>query len=211
LAMLDAAGAAYYFHNDHLGTPQKMTNAGRTVVWSADYLPFGQANVTVATVENNLRFAGQYFDNETGLHYNYWRYYDPGLGRYLRADPLGLDAGVNLFTYVQNNPTNHIDPNGESSIAIGQAIFWGGVFLVAASHYFPKLKLPDFDQDDCDDNCRYHFKRCLDSPLADFPGGVFGQSRCGLCFEACKRTGGWPPKVPTTTGLVDCNYGKYKS
>ncbi|MFZ1986986.1 MAG: RHS repeat-associated core domain-containing protein, partial [Desulfatitalea sp.] len=95
LAMLDAAGAVYYFHNDHLGTPQKMTNATRTVVWAADYLPFGQANVTVATVENNLRFAGQYYDNETGLHYNYHRYYDPKIGRYLRADPIGLLGGIN--------------------------------------------------------------------------------------------------------------------
>jgi len=112
LAMLDAAGAVYYFHNDHLGTPQKMTNASGTVVWAADYLPFGQANVTVATVENNLRFAGQYFDSETGLHYNYWRYYDPKIGRYLRADPIGLDGGMDLYSYVENNPINSSDPQG---------------------------------------------------------------------------------------------------
>jgi RHS repeat-associated protein len=130
LAMLDAAGTVYYFHNDHLGTPQKMTDAGRTVVWAADYLPFGQANVTVATVENNLRFAGQYYDSETGLHYNYWRYYDPKIGRYLRGDPghslnpeevkipflipffLKSPQGLNTFTYVGNNPAKWIDSKG---------------------------------------------------------------------------------------------------
>jgi RHS repeat-associated protein len=59
-----------------------------------------------------LRFAGQYYDQETGLHYNYHRYYDTQLGRYLRADPIGLAGGVNLYAYVQNNPVNDIDPYG---------------------------------------------------------------------------------------------------
>ena len=77
LSMIDADGSIYYYHNDHLGTPQKMTDANAQVVWAADYLPFKKADVIVATVENNLRFAGQYYDSETGLHYNYHRYYDP--------------------------------------------------------------------------------------------------------------------------------------
>jgi RHS repeat-associated protein len=57
-------------------------------------------------------YAGQYFDNETGLHFNWNRYYEPQLGRYLRADPIGLKGGVNLFSYTYNNPTNIIDPMG---------------------------------------------------------------------------------------------------
>ena len=74
------AESVYYYHNDHLGTPQKMTDVNGTVVWSADYRPFGQADVTVNTVANNFRFPGQYEDEETGLHYNYHRYYDPKQG-----------------------------------------------------------------------------------------------------------------------------------
>ncbi len=102
----------YYYINDHLGTPQKMIDQTNSVVWAADYLPFGNANVTINTQENNFRFPGQFFDNETGLHYNWHRYYDPKLGRYLRADPIGLAGGINLFVYSYNNPTNLIDPYG---------------------------------------------------------------------------------------------------
>jgi RHS repeat-associated protein len=89
-----------------------MTDQGAAVVWAADYLPFGTADVSVGSVDNNLRFAGQYFDQETGLHYNYHRYYDPKLGRYLRSDPIGFDGGINLYAYVLNNPLNWVDPLG---------------------------------------------------------------------------------------------------
>ncbi len=68
--MIAPDGSIYYFHNDHLGTPQKLTDSTGAIVWSADYLPFGRADVNIATVENNLRFAGQYYDQDTGLHYN---------------------------------------------------------------------------------------------------------------------------------------------
>jgi RHS repeat-associated protein len=96
----------------------------------ADYLPFGQADVIVETVENNLRFAGQYYDNETGLHYNYHRYYDPKLGRYLKPDPshskqvkgspipylipfrLSTPQYLHTYAFVQNNPLNFYDKFG---------------------------------------------------------------------------------------------------
>jgi RHS repeat-associated protein len=106
----------YHFHNDHLGTPQKLTNATGSVVWATDYLPFGQVTITAEAVENNLRFAGQYYDTETGLHYNYHRYYDPVVGRYLTPDPIGIEDGINLYAYVQNNPVNYTDPYGLESI-----------------------------------------------------------------------------------------------
>jgi RHS repeat-associated protein len=83
------------------------------VVWSAYYSSFGKAEVDPeSTVVNNLRFPGQYFDAETGLHYNWWRCYEPKVGRYLRIDPIGFESGLNLFVYVQNSPLNWVDPSG---------------------------------------------------------------------------------------------------
>jgi len=90
-----------------------MTDSSGQVVWAADYKPFGEATVTVSTITNNLRFPGQYFDQETGLNYNYYRDYNPMIGRYIEADPVGIDgAQTNLFLYVLNNPLRYIDVFG---------------------------------------------------------------------------------------------------
>lgn len=80
----------YYSHNDHLGKPQALTNQAGQVVWSVHYTPFGETQPGITTIANNLRFPGQYFDEETHLHYNYFRDYDPAAGRYIQSDPIGL-------------------------------------------------------------------------------------------------------------------------
>ncbi|MGH9894652.1 MAG: RHS domain-containing protein, partial [bacterium] len=77
--------ALYFIHTDHLGTPQVMTNDAQHVVWQADYTPFGEATLAKENITFNLRFPGQYFDAESGLHYNYFRDYDPSLGRYVQS------------------------------------------------------------------------------------------------------------------------------
>ncbi|MHB8474182.1 MAG: RHS repeat-associated core domain-containing protein [Gammaproteobacteria bacterium] len=124
-------GKLYYVHTDQLGTPQALTDETGSVVWRATYDPFGKATVIVASIEMNIRMPGQYFDAETGLHYNYFRYYDPGTGRYTQSDPLGLIkessdplfaayskqldlmSGINqLYAYINNNPLSGIDPLG---------------------------------------------------------------------------------------------------
>jgi RHS repeat-associated protein len=106
-------GEYYFYHNDHLGTPQKLVKQNGAVVWSARYTAFGQATVEVDTITNNLRFPGQYFDTEIGLHYNGFRYYAPGIGRYVRTDPIGSANGENhLYHYVRNNPITMLDPLG---------------------------------------------------------------------------------------------------
>ncbi len=68
--------------------------------------------ISVETVENPFRFPGQYYDQETGLHYNWNRYYDPKTGRYLTPDPIGLEGGINLFLYAASNALNRFDPDG---------------------------------------------------------------------------------------------------
>jgi RHS repeat-associated protein len=102
----------YFYHNDHLGTPQVMTDEDQIVVWVAEYRPFGEVEIVTAKVENNLRFPGQYFDQESGLHYNYYRDYDPSVGRYAESDPIGLDGGLNSYAYVGANPVKWVDPYG---------------------------------------------------------------------------------------------------
>ena len=102
-----------FYQNDHLGTPQKITGINGAVVWSGRYSSFGKVEIEAgSSVTNNLRFGGQYYDQETGLHYNYHRYYNPKLGRYLSADPIGLAGGVNLFAYAESNPIYLLDPKG---------------------------------------------------------------------------------------------------
>jgi len=65
-----------------------------------------------ARCATTLRLPGQYYDQETGLHYNYFRYYDPETGRYITSDPIGLVGGVNAYTYALNSPISFVDPKG---------------------------------------------------------------------------------------------------
>jgi RHS repeat-associated protein len=120
-------GTVYSYHVDHAGTPRAMTGPDGSLVWLASYSAFGNATVTLAKVRNPLRFAGQYFDEETGLHYNRFRYYSPALGRYMSRDPYGFLTGTNFYTYAGNNPINRTDPLG--------LISWDGVEngLIAAA------------------------------------------------------------------------------
>ncbi len=115
LAMIKPGEAVYYYHNDHLGTPQILTDDSSNIVWKAVYTPFGEAEIAeikVGSVENPFRFPGQFYDQETGLHYNWHRYYDPKTGRYLTPDPIGLDGGINRYVYVDNRPLSGIDAVG---------------------------------------------------------------------------------------------------
>ncbi len=122
LALLDGKGpkkaCPFYYQNDHLGTPLELTDYSGEIVWSAQYDAYGKvAAVTLAAEEyldQPLRFQGQYFDAESGLHYNRHRYYDPRLGRYLTSDPVKLAGGLNQYQYTPN-PTGWVDPLGLNS------------------------------------------------------------------------------------------------
>ncbi|HDR9160264.1 TPA: RHS domain-containing protein [Burkholderia vietnamiensis] len=106
-----------YYHCDQIGTPQEVTDGAGEIAWSARYRAWGEAKEAIsdaarkAGIANPLRFAGQYFDAETGLHYNRHRYYDPSSGRFISKDPIGLAGGINGFQYAPN-PIAWIDPLG---------------------------------------------------------------------------------------------------
>ena len=90
----------------------RVEDARGSTVWHARIDPYGLAHVdTATTFDMPLRFPGHYFDIETGLHYNRFRYYDPVLGRFLQSDPSGVKSGVNLYAY-SSNPLVEVDLDG---------------------------------------------------------------------------------------------------
>ncbi|MBC2381520.1 type IV secretion protein Rhs, partial [Pseudomonas sp. WS 5096] len=116
LIMLEGYGPKeakpHHYQLDHLGTPQELTTPEGEIVWSAHYRAYGEiSRLDIGKVDNPIRFQGQYFDQESGLHYNRHRYYNPDIGRYLTPDPVKLAGGINGYQYVPN-PTGWIDPLG---------------------------------------------------------------------------------------------------
>ncbi len=102
----------FHYQLDHLGTPQELTAPNGEIVWSAHYRAYGQiSRLDINKIDNPLRFQGQYFDPESGLHYNRHRYYNPDIGRYLTPDPVKLAGGINAYQYAPN-PTGWVDPQG---------------------------------------------------------------------------------------------------
>lgn len=101
----------FFLHFDHLGTPRLATNANLQPVWTwaSDAFGIGAASGSLTI---NLRFPGQYYDQESGLHYNYFRDYDPETGRYVESDPIGLVGGLNTYGYVYQNPLAYSDMYG---------------------------------------------------------------------------------------------------
>ncbi|SDZ72439.1 RHS repeat-associated core domain-containing protein, partial [Variovorax sp. YR266] len=144
-------GATYAIHSDHLNTPRKLTNEDGQAVWQWGYSAFGEDKPTTAKnrfantettpnpgttsiseVKFNLRYPGQYSDDESGLFYNYFRSYDARTGRYSQPDPIGLGGGWNRRTYGLNNPLRYTDPDG-LLVEVGPVAVGGGVLAIGCS------------------------------------------------------------------------------
>jgi RHS repeat-associated protein len=140
-------GETDFVHNNRLGTPHLITDAAGDVVWRATYDSFGRATVAVSSVITfNLRLPGQYYDEETGLHYNLKRYYDPEVGRFIEPDPLASAdtplwyrmVGQNEHVYASNSPLALYDPFGlcdecddcPSGRWVGSGLGFDGMLLV---------------------------------------------------------------------------------
>lgn len=141
VGLAPGSASAYFIHTDQINTPRGITNGSGSLVWRWDSDPFGNdsANEQPAgqsAFKNNLRFSGQYFDRESNLYYNYFRDYDPALGRYIQSDPIGLNGGINTYGYVLGNPVGNYDP-------LGLAIKCKTI-----------LKLPGYDVQSCDGDKR---------------------------------------------------------
>jgi RHS repeat-associated protein len=196
VAQIDSGETFTYLHTDHLGTPRLATNDSQTVVWTWDSDAFGEGlpdedpdgDSTSTTV--NLRFPGQYFDGESGLHYNYFRTLDPATGRYLESDPIGLLGGLNTYAYVGSNPLSYYDPYGLLSMddvygaiynatdgwspSQGAVDFWAGfgdgVSSVFTLGFYSTADLrEDLDIDGGVDECSWTYKG---SKLAGYGWGA---------------------------------------
>jgi RHS repeat-associated protein len=99
-------------HADHLGRPIMLTDSTKAQVWQAVYKPFGEIFSSSGAVEQNLRFPGQYFMIETGLAYNWHRFYDATTGRYTQPDPLRFVDGPSVYGYAGASPLMRVDPTG---------------------------------------------------------------------------------------------------
>ena len=105
-------GKVYACITDQVGTPHELVEGDGTVTWSAQHRIWGEVErVESLRTTCRLRFQGQWLDEESGLYYNFFRYYEPETGRYLTSDPIGLDGGTLAYSYV-HNPLAWVDPFG---------------------------------------------------------------------------------------------------
>ncbi len=139
---LERGGSYDYYLADGLGSITAITDQGGSVVQSYRYDSFGMVTPANTTFRNSYTYTGREWDSEAGLYYYRARYYDPVEGRFIGKDPLSFDAGdVVLYGYVQNNPLNYTDPNGEVRWGVlGTAVY--GLYTIksaiesAADYYY---------------------------------------------------------------------------
>jgi len=198
----------YDVYTDHLDTPRLLADQVGLIRWRSRQLAYGQTVVDEdpdgdsTNVTFNIRFPGQYYDAESGLHYNYYRYYDPSLGRYLNADPIGQDGGVNVYGYVDGNPMNKMDPKGLDSP--GCDVPDWAKFKMEANLCFLECCAKH-------DKCyKEHECSCKSWPF-NFPAPIFRLSPCVRCNDKAlicmaRCTTKWKPKpAPDKYFCGKCN------
>jgi RHS repeat-associated protein len=104
------SGATSYYHADNLGSVTSLTDSTGTVANTYTYDGYGKVSASTGTLTNPFRFNGHEFDSETQLHFYRARYYDQSVGRFISEDPFGFSGSNDFYAYVDNSPTNLIDP-----------------------------------------------------------------------------------------------------
>jgi RHS repeat-associated protein len=201
VAVVDAVNTAtpvtWFVHVDHLHRPIKMTNAAKAVVWDAVWLPWGGVHSITGSATLDARFPGQWFQLETGLHYNWHRSYDPTIGRYTQPDPLGFVDGPSVYGYAKGQPQAAVDKDGRSTICMNPA-GCAATVVINACRFGIAVLMAGIETKRCKkvrDQCNTHcsdiamgssYWRCLNQCLYDNNCG-------GIDYD---DDGGWSPDNP---------------
>jgi len=202
-------------HPDHLNTPRQIYNAQQQLAWRWDQAePFGSSPPNenpagLGTFEFPLRFPGQYADKETNVHYNYFRDYDPGIGRYAQSDPIGLAGGLNTYLYGNGAPLRYVDPTGQAAqvLIVGGAVLIVGAAISMSSPAGRKAiksitqKIQDLckpdDEDPCDKQQREEEEDCWRDYGSVWGAGHFSYRGCmeraRIRGDLCRRGQPQPP------------------
>ena len=192
-----------YVYADHLNTPRLIARSGdHTVQWRWDQdEAYGNSTPNanpygLGTYQFNLRFPGQVFDQESALFFNWNRYYDPSTGRYIESDPIGLQGGINIYAYVDENPLSFSDrlgllkdppgvagAGGGGTSAVGG---WGGFGGAGAGIGIGiGMSTPVVTTVNCPD-CDAERKRCHPQCVKQCVGVGLG-SDAPACYRKCMR------------------------
>ena len=200
-------GQLYQLHWDQIMRPVMATDSTGAVVWAASYLPFGGIDlvwVDTGVLEQNLRFPGQWFQAETGLHQNWMRDYDPTTGRYLQADPLGLVDGPSVYGYARQGPVRYVDPTG-LTLATNARFFMDWVFGLGPRNrnYGPNdIETQEMAQGAGAEELRDEFYEKLCRNVDAFAYGTFEAYRdtIYLPWDTTFQVGGWAGATAVNNG-----------
>jgi RHS repeat-associated protein len=192
----------YYVHTDHLNTPRKVTRPSDDKLrwrWDPDAFGNGSPSQNPQSLGNfvyNLRFPGQTYSAETGLNYNYFRDYDPAIGRYVESDPVGLRGGINTFGYAYQNPVAYSDMFGLEVNQDKNNYCWEGVGIKCANKKLPPVDKQKPNRPDPRKKEGYSCSEisvglapCIACCATRGPGG-YGEEPGSICGEKCMQKAG---------------------
>ena len=186
LAVYEGATLSYV-HPDHLDRPVAMTTSGGpAIAWQAKYDPFGNVVTITNPTAMTARFPGQWFQIEDGLSYNWHRNYDPTLGRYSQADPLGFVDGPGVYNYAGGSPVMNVDRDGRQlqQIVKDGVLMWGGVGIILCA---------------ANQSCREFFAPIC-PPLMSEPHAIPCDEQWDFAYQVCEDQIANGKREPYNTG-----------
>jgi RHS repeat-associated protein len=218
VAVVDAVNTAtpvtWFVHVDHLHRPIKMTNAAKAVVWDAVWLPWGGVHSITGSATLDARFPGQWFQLETGLHYNWHRSYDPAIGRYTQFDPLGFVDGPSVYGYAGGSPGQNVDSDGQLVQVLAFCVRFPHLCAAAAAsgaELIRRAVMPPITRP-----ARPSGGQCSCTCRAGDPSNIltyrFARSTLNSCaaaaIDACKRAVNYcPPDTSAHHSQAQCSDG----